>query len=471
MGLVIVTAALLLRWPDIGNPQLDLDEQMYLLVGDRMWQGLVPYVDIWDRKPIGLFLLYALARGAADDPYLGYQLLALVFAAATALVVARLVRLLDGSWAASLAGALVYLVWVALAGGRGGQSPVFYNLPMALAALATGHALRRLGGRAAGRSAMLLVGVAIQIKPTVVFEGCWFGLMLTAAQWRRERALAGVTREGALLVTAALVPTLLAFAGYAALGYGREWWFANVESIFLRGIVVSDPIGARLESLAIAFAVPMLSAAVGLGSIPHTARLAAGGWLAAALAGFFTIPPFYNHYALPVVLPMSVLAGIGATRRWPLGSALTGTAVALLVLAGVPAFGTTRAQRARLDAMTRTIERYRGSGCLYLFQAEPVFYVAARSCLPTRYPFSPHLTYGAEARAVGVDPAREVARIFASVPTVVVTIPPDPAKGPSFAVAARALARHYRRVGGDMGYVIYARRSVSRPAGGGSPPA
>lgn len=466
---MIVLAALFLRLPDLGHPRLDLDEQMYLLVGDRMWQGALPYVDIWDRKPIGLFLLYALARAPGGDPYLGYQLLAALFAAATALGVARLVRLLDGSWSASAAGALVYLVWVELAGGRGGQSPVFYNLPMALAAVGTCHALRGRGGRAIGTVVMLLVGIAIQIKPTVVFEGCWFALMLLAARWRQARTTASLAREGAMLALAALVPTLLAFGVYAALGHGREWWFANIESIFLRGVVAADPIGARLESLAIAFAVPMLAAAFGLARLPRPARLAAGGWLVAALAGFFAVPPYYNHYALPVVLPMSMLAGIGATRWWPLGSALAGTAVALLALAGLPAFGAARAQRLRLDAMTRTVDHYRGSGCLYLFQAEPVFYVATRSCLPTRYPFSPHLTYAAETRAIGLDPVREVARVFASGPAVVVTIPPDPAKGPAFAIAARALGRDYRPVGGDMGYVIYARRPVSRPGGGSAP--
>ena len=118
--LAIVTLAL--RLPDLGNPLIDLDEQMYLLVGDRMWSGAIPYVDIWDRKPIGLFLLYALARAPGGDPYLGYQLLAAAFALVTAGILATFARRLAGGWAGLAAGVL-YLVYIALVGGRGGQAP------------------------------------------------------------------------------------------------------------------------------------------------------------------------------------------------------------------------------------------------------------------------------------------------------------------------------------------------------------
>ena len=40
--LILGLVALALRLPDIGNPLVDLDEQMYLLVGQRMWDGAIP---------------------------------------------------------------------------------------------------------------------------------------------------------------------------------------------------------------------------------------------------------------------------------------------------------------------------------------------------------------------------------------------------------------------------------------------
>jgi hypothetical protein len=44
-----------------GNPVVHIDDQFYMLVGERMRLGDLPFVDVWDRKPIGLFLIYALS--------------------------------------------------------------------------------------------------------------------------------------------------------------------------------------------------------------------------------------------------------------------------------------------------------------------------------------------------------------------------------------------------------------------------
>jgi hypothetical protein len=55
--LVYTLLALMLRAFTFGSPTIQIDEQFYLLVGDRMLHGALPFVDIWDRKPIGLFLI------------------------------------------------------------------------------------------------------------------------------------------------------------------------------------------------------------------------------------------------------------------------------------------------------------------------------------------------------------------------------------------------------------------------------
>src|SRR3546814_11116525 len=80
------------------------DEQFYLLVGERMlnW-GATPYVDIWDRKPVGLFLLYAGIRLLGDDGIVQYQIVALLTVAATSGIMAI--------WIARFSG------WLGAAGG------------------------------------------------------------------------------------------------------------------------------------------------------------------------------------------------------------------------------------------------------------------------------------------------------------------------------------------------------------------
>jgi predicted membrane-bound mannosyltransferase len=80
---LLLLVALLLRVPLFGDPVIHSDEQFYLLVGDRLLHGAWPYLDIWDRKPPGLFLLYAAIRLVGGLGIVQYQMVASLAAAAT----------------------------------------------------------------------------------------------------------------------------------------------------------------------------------------------------------------------------------------------------------------------------------------------------------------------------------------------------------------------------------------------------
>ena len=75
--------ALVMRGATFGDPTVWIDEQLYVLIGQKMSEGELPYVDIWDRKPVGLFLLYAAIAGI-DRSILAVQIASLLFAAGTA---------------------------------------------------------------------------------------------------------------------------------------------------------------------------------------------------------------------------------------------------------------------------------------------------------------------------------------------------------------------------------------------------
>ena len=178
--LVLLAVTLATRAWVFGNPVYHVDEQYYLLVGDRMLHGAVPYVDLWDRKPIGLFLLFAGLRLLPGDGVIAAQLVAMVFAGATAGWSRSARRLGAGGVAATGAGA-AYLIWLPLLSGAAGQSPVFYNLFMTaggvlvlrLPALAARGARRAIV--ASGAAACLLAGLAIQTN---------------TRRWSRARSLA-----------------------------------------------------------------------------------------------------------------------------------------------------------------------------------------------------------------------------------------------------------------------------------------
>ncbi|MEG3084432.1 hypothetical protein U1707_12335 [Sphingomonas sp. PB2P12] len=476
---ILVAVAIATRLITLGNPILYTDEEFYFAAGRAMIDGALPFVDVWDRKPIGVFLLYA-APGAlpfAAGIWL-YQAMALVSAAATAAIVARLADVAGWARGGTLAG-MAYLVWITIAGGQGGQAPVFYNLAMALAAWLIVDRRGATFWRAA--VAMVLVGLAIQIKYTAALEGVYFGLWLMLDDWRHTletgaRKIGAVLGGGAVLAGVAVLPTIVAVAAYAHLGALPAFTFANFESIFARK---ADPIATELANLAKAAAIllPLLTmsaaAIVAARSRTSTAERIAGSrvfltaWLFAALLAFALLPPWTDHYTLPVMLPASVIAA-GLLAR-PRGRVV---GIALIMIAAVAGQASLVIDRQRRGTPTEFAALAgavgSGPGCLYVYSSSSMLYPATGRCAVSRYVFPSHLTRTRETGAIGVDQAAELARIFARAPEVVVMGPPyDGERADIRAAAVARLARDYRLAAqmplGRKRVAIYRRRTPSTP--------
>lgn len=419
---LLLLLAVLLRAADFGNPVIHVDEQYYLLVGDRLRQGAIPYVDVWDRKPVGLFLLYALWSALPGDGILAYQLAATGFAVATAWVLTRAATAVGAGRVGAVAAGVAYLIWLPLLGGRGGQAPVFYTLPVAVAALLA----LRLPGRspraivASGAVACLLGGLAIQLKPTAAFEGAFVGLAHVWALHRRGVAPARVAAAALLWIAAGLAPTIAVMAAYRALGPAAfdAWWFANVASIFLRPGYPAGEIAMRLLGIAAQLSPLILCAAIGLRRRPlGEARALAYGWLAAAAIGFLAIGTFFDHYALPLIAPLAVVAArvLEANRR----ILVAAIGLSLLLFAVERAF--VPDDRASAREVAAIVERNSaGRGCPYVFIGDTITYHLAHACLPSPYAFPNLLSYATEQGATGIDEAGEVRRILGTRPPVIV---------------------------------------------------
>lgn len=98
-ALLLLIAAFVTRGALFGNPLVHSDEGFYPLVGDRMMHGAWPFVDIFDRKPVGLFLIFAAIRSVAaaaglDDRGCTLRLRRCVAILAIGLTLAALVKTL-----------------------------------------------------------------------------------------------------------------------------------------------------------------------------------------------------------------------------------------------------------------------------------------------------------------------------------------------------------------------------------------
>lgn len=428
--IVLVLTAIAARWLTFGSPLVHVDEPFYLTVAQAMAHGSLPYVDLWDRKPVGLFLIYLPAAmwGLPASLYV-YQALAAASVVVTAALVARLAD--RAGWrAGALPAGMFYILWLDLADGQGGQSPVFYNLLMAGAALLVlGAADRR--SRAPGVVAMLLVGMALQVKYSVLFEGIAFGLWLLAADWRARRRFGGMIAYGAVLCLAALLPTALVTATYARLGHVDAFVFANFVSILHRGRDAPALMAETVRDAAAILSLLMLAVtgwqADAADDGQRTARLFLRLWLLVAVLAFVGFGGWYNHYTLPVMLPGAACAATFFERRArPTRGAWLWAAVPLVLVFAVGervlvSEGARRGAPAQFDTLAATVGH--GPGGLFVYSGPVLLYPATGRPALTRYIFPSHLQFKREAGSIGVDQRAEIERIMAQHPAVVVLAP------------------------------------------------
>ncbi|WP_206241761.1 hypothetical protein [Novosphingobium terrae] len=423
----LLLVALVTRASVLGDVSYFNDESFYRLAGLRLHEGLLPYADVWDRKGPGLFLLWWLITFLPGG-VLAYQLLACLVTALTAAVATTITRRFAGEQGAVLAGT-AYLVSLPLFGGAGGQSPVFYNL---LTALAAWLLLRAGPAMAQGRmprgviGAMLLAGLAISFKQTAAFEGAFFGLWALAAMARGGASLARLAGRAALMVAAGLAPLALAGAFFVARGHGAEFWHAMVTANLAKHYDLFDDYWHRFWVLVLAAAPLLIAALCGLlwrDKAQSAGRSFMALWLVAALAGVLVLPNLYEHYLLPLMLPLSITAGFALNR----GAAGRIGVVAVLgfyvATSTIPDFATRHAASARVKALAEAIDARQAHPRLLVYEGPMSLYALVRG--PDAVPPSPlldnfHLYFPGEDNTSHLDTAAEMRRILDWHPSVVV---------------------------------------------------
>jgi 4-amino-4-deoxy-L-arabinose transferase-like glycosyltransferase len=179
---VIVLAAIATRGLWFTDPVADFDEQIYSLIGWRMTHGDLPFVEVWDRKPFGLFAIFATAHWLFGPEPIAYQLVACLFALGGALLVYALARELVDRVSATIAGSL-YLMLIAAYGSYSAQSEIFH-VPLMLAMLWLVRDRERPDAVRRAMLAMLLGGIALQFKYTVLPQCVFFGVYALYGEWR-----------------------------------------------------------------------------------------------------------------------------------------------------------------------------------------------------------------------------------------------------------------------------------------------
>lgn len=426
---LLLAIAAVLRCDTFGDPNLHGDEVFYHQVGLAMHRSALPYVDVWDRKPFGLFAIYYLITGLSAAP-IAYQLAATLFAAATALVIGLIAQRWAGRRGALLAG-ICYLLWLGPLQGFGGQSPVFYNLFVATAALLVLNSLPRLGRGerpACVLWAMILGGVAITLKTTTFVEGAFLGLLSLYTLFRSGIGAAPALRTGAIWALLGILPTLIVGASYWAGGHWNEFWHAMVTANLAKPPHWPD-LRIRAVLMFIVLSPLLIVASLGLLDQDRRSRRFVLLWLGAAMLGLLVMPNFYIHYALPLLVPLCVAASSFLARPG-IGLAAMAALTALSLTLAPFQFGQAERSRAAIEQLARSIREHGGSGPLFVYDGPPQLYHETGSRFPTPLVFPTHLSQSIEKDVSHLSTFGETQRALELLPGVVV-IAVEPSNGPA----------------------------------------
>lgn len=448
---LLLTLALALRWDTFGDPNLHGDEVFYQTVGVAMhkWHSL-PYVDVWDRKPFGLFALSWLIAAFSYD-MLAFQIAATLFAVGTAWAIAAMAQRWTSVSGAMMAG-VAYLLWLPVLQGFGGQSPVFYNLFIALAALLVFAALPELRKGRTPRTvagAMLLAGYGITIKTSALFEGAFLGLYATWALWQGGAGTSRTVRTALLWAVIGVAPALAFALAYALIGHWSEYWHAMVQANLDKA--PSWPTALlRLKYMGLALAPVVPFALLGLLRTDKEARRFLLAWLLAAVIGLASVPNFYLHYALPILVPLCIAASALLARR-VLGVAILGflTFLSLTIAPFQP--GHAARSRAAIDRIVELIRTHKGPGPLLLYDAPPQLYVRTDQRFVTPLVFPTHLSQLIEKDVSHLSTLGETRRVLALRPGAVVMAQPlrnGPENVETHKLVLAYVGRHCRLIDG-----------------------
>lgn len=469
--LIIAAVAIASRAVWFGDPAPDSDEQIYSLIGARMLGGALPYIDLFDRKPFGLFALYAIAHAIGGPGPLAYQLLATGFIAAGGYLTYLLALQLCDRVTALGAGVLYPLLMYAY-GSLSGQSEAFF-VPLLLGALLQ---VQRIARDEAGRRAvwaMLLAGTALQIKYSVLPQCLFLG---GVALWHfRDCGLPQLAGKAAIFALAGLTPTLAVALFYAIQDGLDAFFYANFLSVFERtpaqsGRFAAEHVAPLLPLAALALAGTYLT--LRDGNPPPGYRLLMG-WSVAVLAGIYMLSTVYLYYfaafvpaAILLALPM---LSVRNALRWVPLAFVTAAAISLLNL---PLhLSATRQTCADLERMTTIVRPLLSENlCLFVFHGPAALYRMTGSCLPSRIVYPDHFNNPLERFALGVRQEREVARILAASPPVIVVrhAPAEMRNSPAQRLVGDALLARYRvvavaRIRGES-FEAWALRDGARPS-------
>ncbi len=328
----------LLRMKFWGQP-LIMDEGLHAYMGWGMLQGLVPFKDMYNTKPPGIYVLHSLLFLLVEPTALNIKVFATIYTLGTVLAVFFVARKLAGEIVGLLA-ALLFGMFSngANIDGYGVNSEVFMVLPYTLAA----YSLLQAVETERNKYYFLFgfwTGVACTIKQVAAVNLFWVGGYLLVCLFRANEWKGAARRslkQGIWVAAGAVLPWLpfcIYFYLHDALGK-FYYWMVTANARYIAGSYSYEPnLNLFFDGMTNVLSengLLWLLALVGIGGLwgglrwskltfaeqgrcswQQTAWILMALWPVFSFLGIAMGGRFYSHYFIQIIPPLAVLGGTG----------------------------------------------------------------------------------------------------------------------------------------------------------------
>lgn len=418
--------ALLIRLFTYFPSVIDGDESTYLLIAKGMLDGQIPFVDAVDIKPVGIYLVFAFVLKLFGDSIFMIRVSAAVVIAATAFFLSRSFYRLMGNSLLAIAAGLLYIIGASLhKWGWAANTEIYFSFTTALGLYLL------LGARNPVQFFLygLVMGFGFIIKYHVLMDYAAIVMVFLFFPWSEMK----VSKRMKMVVISSAgmaLPFLICHLVYLAMGHWEALYAASIK-IPMR---YAEPTGIlkQLEFAGGFYGVFLPVSLMYFASFTYLLRRYGIRdtrpaffvlWFAFAWAGILMTGKSFPHYYFQALLPLVFFTPVVFMSDKKIFTQLKevvfkhyrvllpGIFVIVVAAQGVKLYKEDIPEKIANVLM----EKLQEDDEVFIEYRNVLYFLLDKKPL-TKYIHSSILIYPALARAYGVNPKKEMARIMRSEP-------------------------------------------------------
>lgn len=230
VAIQIGVIALLFRLPYFFPETLNWDESTFIIMGQSILDGHLPYTQLWDLKPFLAFLHYAIFLVIFGKNIWGIRLAGLLCLSISAFFCYCFAKKVLGTSIAALSAIFVILVVSSIPGGQATMTEII-ALPYLCAALycLSNYPRKRLD---VGLGALLLA-LAVNIRPNLIIVAIGLSLYLLVDRLLNPnlnaKSIGAILQEQGLYYVSGAIASGILIIPYLYTGNFERWWQTNIQ--------------------------------------------------------------------------------------------------------------------------------------------------------------------------------------------------------------------------------------------------